>query len=148
MRPLSTRTRNYFLSLLIGCSVIAASSPAASAASCPSCGPSGVSALSVLSGALLVEGSTEGIKASGTLLVVSVEKLADGVVIVCKGASDGASYTLKLSGKALGNVSVAAGNVVEVTALSAGTMLVVSGQAIAFIPNEIGRSLVHHTVAK
>ncbi|MFZ6674516.1 hypothetical protein [Undibacterium sp. Xuan67W] len=145
---ITSMIRTSTVALTLACSAVGLTTQAALAASCLSCGASGLSLLSALSGAVLIEGSAEGIQASGTLLVVSVEKIADGVIVVFKGVSDGAKYSVKLTGKAMGNVSVVAGTVVQVTALSAGTMLVVSGQAIAYIPNEIGRSLVHHSVAR
>ena len=46
-------------------------------------------------------------------------------------------------GKAIEGVSVAAGTVVTVGVISAGVVLSVAGQAIAFLPNEIGRALLY-----
>ena len=34
---------------------------------------------------------------------------------------------------------------VTVTAISTGYVLVMSGKAIAFIPNEVGQALIHHS---
>ena len=54
----------------------------------------------------------------------------------------GRALTAFVTGAAL---SLAAGAVVNVVALSTGHMLVMSGKAIAFIPNELGKALLHHS---
>ena len=46
--------------------------------------------------------------------------------------------------QAAGGLSVAAGTAVVVTAVSAGWVLSAAGQAIAFIPNEIGAALLYN----
>jgi hypothetical protein len=40
--------------------------------------------------------------------------------------------------------ALAVGTVVTVSAISTGLMLVAAGEALAFIPNEIGKALLHH----
>ena len=44
----------------------------------------------------------------------------------------------------MGGVSVAAGTAVLATAFSAGWVLSVAGQAIAYIPNQIGKALLYY----
>ncbi len=83
--------------------------------------------------------------ASGALLTVkAVEASAEGTVWVLERASDGARMSVTLSAKAAGGLSVAAGTVVVAGAVSAGWVLSVAGQAIAFIPNEIGTALLYN----
>jgi len=94
---------------------------------------------------VVVIGSLLAIHASANVIVKSVEVVADGVVIVLGGASEMASTSVKLSTQAAADLSVAAGSVVEVIAVSTGHILVASGKTIAFIPNEIGNSLLHHS---
>ena len=80
---------------------------------------------------------------------IFMEDVADGSVLVLKsaarGASSAATASVKLSQKAMQGLSLAAGTVVNVVALSTGHMLVLSGKAIAFIPNELGKALLHHS---
>ena len=111
----------------------------AQANDCASCQASGLSAFVVVGGSMSV------VAASGTVVVESVEKVADGVVIVFRGASEAGKASLKFTGTVLGGASLAAGTVVETVAMSTGTMLMVSGQALAFIPNQIGASLFHQS---
>ena len=81
------------------------------------------------------------IVASGANLTVrAVEASADGTTWVLERAADGTRASVKLAG----NASVAVGTSVVVTAVAAGNVLSVAGQAIAFIPNEIGASLLHN----
>ena len=111
----------------------------------------GSSALSNASGliaegsATVVYGSLSAVAASGTVVVESVQVAGDASMIVLAGASDAASATLRLSGKAIEGASLVAGASVVVMAVSTGYVLVAAGQVIAFVPNEIGRSLLHHS---
>ena len=103
-----------------------------------------VSALSALPIAVSVAAPVMMLSAGATLTVVAVEASAVGAVWVLERASDGARATLKLSAQAAGGLSVAAGTVVVVTAVSTGWVLSTASEAIAFIPNEIGAALLYN----
>jgi len=97
---------------------------------------------------LVVLGSLSALAGSGELVVGSVEAAGDGVVIVLRGASNvsGASATASVRvsievGRQLSNAGAGA---IEVVAVSTGYALVLAGQAIAYIPNEVGQALLHH----
>jgi biotin transporter BioY len=78
------------------------------------------------------------------LTVVAVQASAEGTVWILERASDGARASVTLSAQAAGGVSVVAGTVVLATAISTGWVLSAAGKAIAFIPNEVGRALLHN----
>ena len=81
------------------------------------------------------------ILASGVSLTVSaVEVSAVGTTWVLERAADGARASVKLAGKA----SVAVGTSIACTAVAAGYVLSVAGQAVAFIPNEVGASMLYN----
>ena len=83
--------------------------------------------------------------ASGAVLtVVAVQASATGAVWVLERASDGARATLHFSGHVAGSALLSTGAAVAVTALASGHLLSAAGQAIAFIPNELGRALLHN----
>ena len=106
---------------------------------------SGASAMSIaIPVAMSVAAPSVFIAGVTTLTVVSVSAVADGTVWVLQKASDGARIVLKMSTAAVGGLSVAAGTVVTVTAISAGWVLSAAGQTLALIPNELGRALLHH----
>lgn len=95
--------------------------------------------------ATVVGGSVMTVFIAGSLVVASVKTVGDGVEVVLEKAADGSRATVQFSGKALEGVSLAAGTAVEVVAMSAGHALVASGKVIAFLPNEAGKALLHHS---
>ena len=82
--------------------------------------------------------------ASGATIVESVQKVGDGMELVLTNTSNASKATVRLSGKAAQQLSVAAGTTLDVVATSTGHMLVFSGKVLAFIPNELGKALLHH----
>ncbi len=135
MKQLSALSGKAILSALLLSSLLTSNAQA----NCPSCDVSGLSAYVVVGGSIAL------VAGSGTLVVESVETVADGVVVVFKGASQAGKASIKFTGAVAGGLSVAAGTVVETAAMSTGTLLMVSGKALAFIPNEIGSSLLHQS---
>jgi hypothetical protein len=105
---------------------------------------SALSALSALPIAVSVAAPVMILSAGVTLTVVAVEASAIGAVWVLERASDGARATMRLSAQAAGGLSVAAGTVVVVTAVSTGWVLSTASRAIAFVPNEIGAALLYN----
>ncbi|MET0208878.1 MAG: hypothetical protein ABW220_07525 [Burkholderiaceae bacterium] len=80
------------------------------------------------------------VAAGANLTVRAVEVSAAGTTWVLERAADGARGSVRLAG----NASVAVGSSVAVSAIAAGHVLSVAGQAIAFIPNEVGAALLHN----
>lgn len=96
--------------------------------------------LSVLPVAVSVASPALLLSAGAQLTVVSVTAAADGSVWVLERAADGARASLTLAGGA----AAAVGTAVVVSALSTGWVLSAAGQAVCFIPNEIGAALLHN----
>ena len=107
-------------------------------------GGSQASAISTLPVAISVAAPVALLSAGAALTVVAVEATSAGTVWVLERASDGARASLTLSGHLVGGVSVLAGTAVLTTAFSAGWVLSAAGQAIAYIPNEIGKALLYN----
>ena len=95
-----------------------------------------VSLLSAVPASLLVAGVT--------LVVVSVEVVGSATVWVLERASDGVRISLRTAGQLAKGVVVSAGTVVTVSVIGAGVVLSAAGEAIAFIPNEIGKALLYN----
>jgi hypothetical protein len=82
---------------------------------------------------------------TGAVLVVkAVESTARGTVYVLERASDGATVSVELVGRAAGGASIVAGTAVTVSVIGSGVVLSALGEAIAFIPNALGKSLLHN----
>lgn len=126
--------------LALGLALTAGALPAAQAQSTAS---AAASALSMLPVAVSVAAPVAILSAGAMLTVVAVEASAVGTVWVLERASDGARASVRWGSQAAGAVSVAVGTGVLVTAMSTGWLLSAAGRAIAFIPNELGASLLY-----
>jgi hypothetical protein len=105
---------------------------------------SAASALSMLPVAVSVAAPAALLSAGAVFTVVAVSVVAEGTVWVLERASDGARFSVTLAGAAVAGVSVVAGTAVVSTAIAAGWVLSAAGQAIAFIPNELGKALMYN----
>jgi hypothetical protein len=126
-------------------SLACATAPHASAHGDGSAALSNASGFLALGSASIVYGSLVTVAASGTIVVESVQAIGGASMVVLRGASEAASATVRLSGNVVGGASLVAGASVTLVAASTGYLLVSAGQVIAFIPNEIGGSLLHHS---
>jgi hypothetical protein len=131
--------------LLVSLLGLAIASGAAQAA--PDSGPSAASQASANLSGVVVFGSILTVAAAGSLVVASVRTVGEGIEVVLESAFDASRTTVRLSGKALGGLSLATGAVLEVVTASTGYVLVMSGKTIAFLPNEAGKALLHHARA-
>ncbi len=82
--------------------------------------------------------------AGATLVVKAVEITASGTVYVLERVSDGARASVQLSGRAVSAVSMGVGTAVVVSVIGTGVLLSAAGEVLAFIPNELGRALLHN----
>ncbi len=96
-------------------------------------------------GASLVTASVAGwvVYEGSELTVKAVQASGDGVVLILEGTSNAVQTSAKLSGEAARAASVGVGTSVKVVAESTGYALMASGVLLAFVPNEIGRALLH-----
>ena len=115
-----------------------------------------LSAVSVLSMASVVANISDGTGmvvavplmlsvAGASLVIKAVEASAVGTVYVLERVSDGARASVEVVGKGAASTTTAVGTSVKVSVISAGVVLSAAGEVIAFIPNEIGRALMHNT---
>jgi hypothetical protein len=100
------------------------------------------SALSMLPVAVSIAAPSMLLAGGAVLTIVSVQASATGTVWVLERASDGARATLNFSGRVAQGAALSVGGAVVVTALASGVVLSAAGNAIAFIPNELGRALL------
>src|SRR5215208_6704675 len=113
---------------------------------------SAVSALSALPLASVAAGAGAGaslavpaiLSAAGAVFVVkSVDAGALSTMFVLERASDGVQISLEI-GRASAKASPAVGDVVSASATGAGVILSVGYEVVAFVPNALGRSLLHN----
>lgn len=92
----------------------------------------------VVAAPLLVSG------VGASLVVETMEASGKGVVYVVKNVATGVSTTLEVSGQAVGALSVGVGTVLQSSAIGAGVVVSSAGQVLAFIPNAVGKALLHN----
>lgn len=82
--------------------------------------------------------------AGAVLVVKTAESTARGTVYVLERASDGARASVEVAGRAASGVVVGVGTVVAVSVIGTGVLLSAAGEVLAFVPNELGRALLHN----
>ena len=80
----------------------------------------------------------------GSIVVTGVEASAEGTVWIVENVADGVKGSIRFAGKVAGAVLVVVGTVIVVTVVATGMVLSTAGHVIAFIPNEIGRTLTYN----
>ena len=104
---------------------------------------------SVVVGASAVAGAVVAVPvvlstAGAVLVVKTIQSTARGTVYVLERASDGASATVEVLGKGVASVGAAVGTSVVVGLVTSGVVLSAAGEALAFVPNALGRALLHN----
>ena len=110
--------------------------PVASVVGTASVAGAAASSVVAVPAALLVSGAV--------LTVKAVEVSARGTVWVLERASDGATASVAIASGAVAGVGLSVGATVVTTVLASGVVLSAAGEAIAFIPNQIGRALLYN----
>lgn len=130
--------------LLVGALLAAATQPSHAARERPARGASELSAISMVPVALSVAAPIGLLSGGAALTVVAVQAASDGTVWVLERASDGTRASVRFTEAAATGASVAVATTVVVAAVSTGWILSAGGRALCFIPNEVGRALLHH----
>ncbi len=78
------------------------------------------------------------------LTVAAVESTARGTVYLLTRASDGAQVSVEVAGRAVSGVATSVGAAVLVTVVSTGVVLSAAGEVLAYVPNALGRALLHN----
>lgn len=93
-------------------------------------------------------GTMSALQGSGRVVIDAVEFSAETATLVLKrvgqGGSEASQVTLKLSAKGLEKSALVVGAGLEVSVVSTGYLLISAGKALAFIPNQVGQTLLHH----
>jgi|688.fasta_scaffold325475_2 hypothetical protein len=130
--------------LVVGALLALAAQPGAAARDRPARGASEASAISMVPVALSVAAPIGLLAGGAALTVVAVEAASDGTVWVLERTSDGVRASVRFTDAAAGKASVTVATTVVVAAVSTGWILSAGGRAIGFVPNEVGRALLHH----
>jgi hypothetical protein len=98
---------------------------------------------SLAASGLIVEGSAGVIRAGSELIVAGIRPLADASVIVLRDMATGSEVSVRVAGDVVGAMMLVVGQSVFVVAEAAGFSLIAAGKLVAFIPNEVGQTLLY-----
>lgn len=104
-------------------------------------------AVSAASG-LVVYGSLLTASAAGQLSVAAIQVVGESTVLVLRAIGSAAEISIQIGSEIAKGLSIAVGTVVQIVAESVGYALITSGRLIAYIPNELGRSLLYQARLK
>jgi hypothetical protein len=96
----------------------------------------------------IIAGTSQFFKDAGQLSVTSVKTVGNVSVIGFRGLANGAEAFVEISSKAIEGSAIGVGAVLQTTVSATGVLLVASGKALMFVPNEVGKSLLHHSRAR
>ena len=140
-------------------SVLCASAVLMAAVSAPAQAQSEVSVgLSMLPVASVVGAASVAGAAAGSVLAVPAALLVSGVTLTVKAvevsgrstvyvlerAGDGATASVAVASTVVGGAALSVGATVVTTVMASGVILSAAGEAIAYIPNAVGRALLHN----
>jgi hypothetical protein len=96
----------------------------------------------------LVAGTSQFFRDAGQLSLTSVKTAGKVSVIAFRGLANGAEASVEVSSRAIEGSAIGVGVVLQSTVSATGTLLVGAGKALMFVPNEVGKSLLHHSRAR
>ena len=96
----------------------------------------------------LIGGGAQFFKDAGQLSVTGVKTVGNVSVITMRGLANGTEASVQVSRKAIQGASIGVGVVLQTTVSATGVLLVAAGKALMFVPNEMGKSLLHHSRAR
>ena len=102
------------------------------------------SAISLAPSVELAATALQAIPAGSALVVRALKPIGRTVELVVEASATGASFVLEVSAETVSALGLAAGVVLTVTAISTGYLISAGAEAIAFIPDQLSRSLIHH----
>jgi hypothetical protein len=85
----------------------------------------------------------DGVLTGGSYVLVALEPLGEGALAVFSAVGGSAKITLELSGDLVAFAGKRIGEVVELVAMAGGSALMLSGEIIAFVPDQLSRSMHH-----
>jgi len=106
--------------------------------------PSQVSAISMEPSEASAAVAIEALPAGSNLVVTAMRPVGEFIELSVETAGHVSITGLRLSATAARATGLAVGTVLVATATSAGVLISAGGEAIAFLPDQLARSLTHH----
>ncbi len=94
----------------------------------------------------ILRGSGQILVGGSQFVVESVHATADGTILILRGVSEAVQISLRIVGNSVVSATTFAGTVLTVSATAAGHILHAGGEIVAFVPNNLGQTLIHSSV--
>lgn len=94
----------------------------------------------------IVYGSSQVLSAGSQLSVIAIKTVGEFTYLTLKAVGQSATVTLRVASNVSGHVLQGIGQMVQIVTIEAGQLLISSGQVIAFLPNEMGKSLLYSSI--
>lgn len=93
----------------------------------------------------IINGSGYILEAGSQFSITAIQTIGEFTFITLKTVGNSATVTLRLGSKLAGHALYGVGQIVQVVTTGAGTILTSAGHVVAFLPNEMGKSLIYNT---
>jgi len=91
----------------------------------------------------IVGGSGHVLMAGSQASIAAIETAGDVTFITLRAVGQSGTVTLRIASTVVGQAMIGTGQLVKVVGIGSGTLLTASGRLLAFVPNELGKSLVY-----
>jgi hypothetical protein len=102
------------------------------------------SALSLTASIEAVALSAAAVESGSRLVVTALRPVGDVIEVSVAASATGVSTVLRISAKTVQAAGVVVGSALVVTASTAGYLIHLGAEAIAFVPNELAHAHIHH----
>ena len=94
----------------------------------------------------IVNGSGHVLQAGSQLSIIAIKTVGEFTFITLKTVGNSATVTLRVASKLSGHILHGIGQMIQVVATGSGAILTSAGHVVAFLPNEMGKSLMYSIV--
>lgn len=95
----------------------------------------------------LLSGTTQMLKDAGQVSVTAIRTVGKVTTLTLKAVGSGIEATVEVAARVLDGIAIGTGAVLVASVMATGVVLSLAGKALIFIPNEIGKGLLHHSRA-
>jgi hypothetical protein len=103
-----------------------------------------VSAVSVAPASIVAEAAFEAAREGTRWVVKGVAHTATGASVALEAVGSGVVVSVDVTVEAADRLAHAVGDSLAIVAASTGYSLLLGAEVVAFVPNELGRALIHH----
>lgn len=94
----------------------------------------------------IINGSGQLLQAGSQLTIIAIKTVGESTFITLKAVGNSATVTIRVGSQVSGHLLHGAGQMIQAVATASGVILTSAGKVVAFLPNEMGKSLLYSKV--